>query len=130
MDDVSRFHGLTRSQLMSRIRSRGNKKTELVMALLLRSSRIRGWRRHQPILGRPDFVFRKERLALFVDGCFWHGCRKHYRPPNTRGQFWKGKVETNRARDRRINRGLRRQGWNVLRFWEHDLRESERVIAR
>ncbi len=73
-----KFAGLPRSELMSRIRARGNKKTELALVTLLRTNRITGWRRHQPLLGRPDFIFRKRRLAVFVDGCFWHGFSRCY----------------------------------------------------
>ena len=72
-----------RSQVMAAIRSRGNKDTELKLATILRAAHITGWRRHQPIPGRPDFVFRRARLAIFVDGCFWHGCPKHGRKPGS-----------------------------------------------
>lgn len=126
-DDLSRFHGLTRSQLMARIRCRGNKKTELAMMALLRHNEIKGWRRHQPLPGRPDFVFPRERTALFVDGCFWHGCPKHYRRPTTNSRFWSEKVDANRARDLRTTRALKRIGWRVLRVWECDIaREAGR----
>lgn len=117
-EDLSRFHGLTRSQLMARIRSRGNKKTEVALLALFRAHRITGWRRHQPLPGRPDFVFPRERVAVFVDGCFWHGCPRHYKAPGTRSEFWQGKVTTNRARDLRVTRALRAAGWRVVRVWE------------
>lgn len=117
-EDLSRFHGLTRSQLMARIRSRGNKKTEVAMVALLRANGITGWRRHQSLPGRPDFIFRRERVALFVDGCFWHGCPRHYKAPGTRSGFWQTKVQTNRTRDVCVTRELRALGWKVLRVWE------------
>ena len=131
-EDLSRFHGLTRSQLMARIRSRGNKKTEVVMVALLRANGITGWRRHQPLPGRPDFIFRRERVALFVDGCFWHGCPRHYRPPTSSRSFWREKVETNRSRDLRVTRALRKAGWTVVRVWECALtrRASARTVGR
>ena len=72
MTDV--FSKKKRSQVMAAIRSKGNKTTELRLASILRAHGISGWRRHQPLFGKPDFVFRRERLAVFVDGCFWHGC--------------------------------------------------------
>jgi DNA mismatch endonuclease, patch repair protein len=132
VDNLSRFHGLTRSQLMSRIRSRGNKKTELAMIAFFRMRRITGWRRHQPLPGRPDFIFRKERVAVFVDGCFWHGCPVHYRKPKTSARFWSEKIEANRRRDVRVTRALRKLGWRVLRFWECGLtsRENGLRVAR
>lgn len=120
-EDLRRFHGLTRSQLMARIRSRNNKKTELALLRMLKAHSISGWRRHEPLPGRPDFVFRAERVAVFVDGCFWHGCPRHYKPPTTRPAFWRAKIEQNQARDRRVSRSLRRAGWKVLRLWECDL---------
>jgi DNA mismatch endonuclease (patch repair protein) len=147
MSDV--FTKAKRSEVMSRIRSRGNKDTELALAKLLRRSKITGWRRHLEIRGRarsplravgqtsksgahgvtrptfrvrPDFVFRQARLALFVDGCFWHGCPKHGTRPAGNRSFWKKKFARNQARDRLVNRALRRAGWRVLRIWEHTLR--------
>lgn len=110
-----------RSELMSRVRSKGNLSTELRFIALFRKTGIVGWRRSYPLIGKPDFVFRRERVAVFVDGCFWHGCPRHYKPPGTRGAFWRNKVETNRDRDRRVTRALRKAGWTVLRVWEHDL---------
>ena len=82
MPDV--FTKAKRSEVMSRIRGRGNKDTELALAKLLRRHRITGWRRNQPVFGKPDFVFPKLKLAVFVDGCFWHGCPKHASKSNAK----------------------------------------------
>jgi len=112
----------SRSYCMSRIRGSGNRETELRMMELLRANHITGWRRRWPLLGLPDFVFLASRVALFVDGCFWHGCPKHYIKPKNNRAFWKRKLDANRARDRQVNRELRRKGWRVVRIWEHDLR--------
>jgi len=117
-----------RSWLMSRVRSRGNKSTEIKFAKLLRKHGIVGWRRNQKVLGNPDFVFPKNRVAIFIDGCFWHGCPKHGEIPATNRSFWKKKIEQNAARDRLISDKLRRNGWHVYRFWEHDL--DGRLINR
>jgi len=119
--EVTRFAGLSRSALMSRIRSRGNKKTEMALACLLKANHITGWRRQQAVFGKPDFLFRAHRLALFVDGCFWHGCPRCYRRPKSNRKFWDAKCARNRERDRRVNRELRRRGWRILRIWEHEL---------
>lgn len=70
---------------------------------------------------RPDFVFPRLRVALFVDGCFWHGCPRHGTKPKTRASFWLAKITGNKARDRRVNRALRGRGWTVVRVWEHEL---------
>src|SRR5439155_5230684 len=117
-------------QVMAAIRSRGNKDTELRLAAILRTHGITGWRRHQPLPGRPDFVFRRERLAVFVDGCFWHGCPKHGRNPSSNRAYWLPKLRRNRQRDLETTRELRRLGWRVLRVWEHDLRKADLVAAK
>ena len=106
---------------MSRIRGRGNKYTEIALARLLRQNKITGWRRHLPIFGRPDFAFQKQKLVVFVDGCFWHGCPKHSSLPATNRAFWKRKFSANKLRDILVTRTLRSQGWRVLRIWEHEL---------
>lgn len=129
MPDV--FHKAKRSQVMSRIRGRGNKATELALMQLLRRHGITGWRRFQNVFGRPDFLFRQVRLALFVDGCFWHGCPKHCKIPAGNRAFWKKKFTANKARDRRVNRELRKLGWRVIRIWEHDLaRRADACICK
>ena len=74
--------------------------------------------------GCPDFVFVERRLAVFVDGCFWHGCPRCGHYPRTRGAFWKAKIDRTRDRDRERNKELRKRGWKVLRFWEHDLQSK------
>jgi DNA mismatch endonuclease (patch repair protein) len=119
MPDV--FTKAKRSDVMSRIRSRGNKGTELAMIRVFRAHGITGWRRHQSVFGKPDFIFPKLRLAVFVDGCFWHGCPIHATKPRSNAMFWRRKLAMNKARDRFVNRALRRAGWRVLRIWEHEL---------
>ena len=127
MADV--FTKKKRSLVMAAIRSRGNKDTELKLTLILRSAGITGWRRHQPVAGHPDFIFRRERLAVFVDGCFWHGCRWHCRMPKSRTEFWNPKIARNKKRDHTVNALLRKCGWRVLRIWEHSLRDPARAAA-
>ena len=128
MPDV--FTKVKRSEVMSRIRGHGNKATELALMKLMRRHHITGWRRHRPVFGKPDFVFPKARPAVFVDGCFWHACPKHSNLPANNRRFWKEKMEANKARDRRVNRTLRNQGWRVLRIWEHSLRKPDQVARR
>lgn len=122
-----------RSRNMASIRSKGNKTTETRFVDLLRASRISGWRRHMSLPGKPDFVFRLSRLAVFVDGCFWHGCPQCYRLPEDNRPYWKVKVLSNRRRDQRRSRQLRSLKWQVLRIWEHSLKSPRgraRVLAR
>jgi DNA mismatch endonuclease (patch repair protein) len=81
---------------------------------------------------RPDFVFRKARLALFVDGCFWHNCPRHATKPKNNRAFWRRKLSANLKRDKLVNRALRRAGWRVVRIWEHELgvKSWERLVKR
>jgi DNA mismatch endonuclease (patch repair protein) len=163
MADV--FSKYKRSEVMSHIRSRGNKDTEVALARLLRRHKISGWRRQVELRiknvelrmmpggsthkirsskfatrnskirhfkVRPDFIFRRSRLAMFVDGCFWHGCPEHGTQPKGNRTFWKNKFATNKSRDQLVNRALRSAHWRVLRIWECELaRKNEaRLLNR
>ena len=111
-----------RSAVMARVRSSGNRDTEVALARWFRREGITGWRRRQRVFGKPDFVFWRERVAVFVDGCFWHGCPRHGTMPKQNGEFWAAKLARNKARDRLVTRTLRREGWQVVRIWEHALK--------
>lgn len=126
------FGGLSRAELMSRVRSKGNLTTERRLAALLRRTGLRGWRTQQPLPGRPDFAWRRAKVAVFVDGCFWHGhnCGKNI-SPKTNPREWQKKISGNKARDIHISRRLRRQGWAVVRIWECQLaKEPEKCLSR
>lgn len=128
MDKISREQ---RSKNMSAIRSRGNKTTEAELASLFRRNKIVGWRRHhRKIYGSPDFIFPKAKLAVFADGCFWHGCKKHCIMPKSNKDYWSKKIARNKARDRKVNAFYGAKGWKVLRIWEHDLREQPTKLVR
>lgn len=128
MADV--FSRKKRSEIMANVKGRGNVNTELRLMGILRAHRITGWRRNAPVYGHPDFVFPKCQVALFVDGCFWHGCPKHGSQPATNRSFWRRKLARNLARDRHVSYELRKEGWSVVRVWQHDLREPTRVAER
>ena len=115
---------------MAAIRSTGNRATELRLASIFRAQGITGWRRHQRLPGKPDFIFRRQRLAVFVDGCFWHGCARHLRVPRDNRPYWKHKIARIIQRDRQTNRHLRKAGWRVVRIWEHALRSPVLVARR
>ena len=115
---------------MARVRGRGNRSTEEKLVRLFRQAGIKGWRRHLRLPGTPDFAFPKNRLVIFVDGCFWHGCPKHATFPTTRRDFWLTKFASNKLRDRRVNRELRQLGWRVLRIWEHELKRPQSCLQR
>jgi DNA mismatch endonuclease (patch repair protein) len=112
----------SRSKTMRAIRSRGNMATEVPFRLALVRRRIRGWKMH-PRIGeaRPDFYFPNHKLAVFIDGCFWHGCPKCGHIPKTNVAFWRKKIELNQQRDHSNCMGLKMAGIDVQRFWEHDI---------
>lgn len=128
MSDV--FTNRKRSEVMSHIRGSGNKDTELAMVRIFREQHIAGWRRNQPVFGKPDFIFPKKKIAVFVDGCFWHCCKKHSTIPRNNHDFWLNKLNANKTRDKLVNRELRKKGWMVIRIWEHELKEKEKVAKR
>lgn len=129
MADV--FSKTQRSKVMAAIRGKGNRSTEWRLRARFIASGISGWRMHPAeIPGKPDFVFLKKRIAIFVDGCFWHGCGLCRNIPRSNRSFWENKIEKNRKRDRKISRQLKKSGWQVLRFWEHDLKKRPAECCR
>lgn len=120
-----------RSALMAKVKSRKNKSTEMRVAAVLIRAGVRGWKRHTTeIAGRPDFYFPAQRIAVFVDGCFWHGCPKCRRNvPTNRREFWIEKIAKNRKRDRAVNRALRQGGLRVMRVWEHSLNDRRWLVS-
>ena len=127
---VDTFTKTERSALMARIRSHGNAATELRFLRFLKESGITGWRRRYKLFGKPDFVFPKSRLAVFVDGCFWHGCPRCYREPKSNRSFWRNKVATNRKRASLVNSELRRKNWLVIRIWQHQLANRRQAALK
>jgi DNA mismatch endonuclease (patch repair protein) len=119
-----------RGEVMALVKSKGNKSTEAALARLFRAEGVKGWRRHLPLPGKPDFCFPGARVAVFVDGCFWHGCPEHYRRPKTNRRFWDEKRERNMARDQMVSRELRACGYVVIRVFEHELRSPGAVLAK
>ena len=115
-----------RSWVMSRIKGKDTK-IEIRMNEILQETGTK-YRKHPEMYGNPDFVVKEEKIVIFCDGDFWHGYnyRKKRKPPQ---KFWREKINRNMKRDVRISRKLRRQGWSVLRFWEHDIEKRPRVCA-
>ena len=124
------FSPKQRSEIMSRVKGRENEATEVRLIQILRKYRITGWRRRAAIFGKPDFIFPAAHLAVFTDGCFWHGCPTHGSIPATNRSFWKAKLNKNKMRDKVVNRRLKRTGWYVLRIWQHELRTPDKVARR
>jgi DNA mismatch endonuclease (patch repair protein) len=114
-----------RSHIMAAVKGTGSKSTEWRLRGALVRFGVSGWRMNaKDVLGKPDFLFEEQRLAVFVDGCFWHGCPQHYRRPSTSQSYWDAKVARNIARDEKTNKELTALGYRVVRFWEHAVRES------
>lgn len=116
---------------MRAVKSEGNASTELRVMGILRRAKLSGWRRHLPLPGRPDFAWPRAKVALFVDGCFWHGCPYCQRSATIANRdYWQQKIARNVRRDRRVSRQLRADGWSVLRVWEHALVFEDRLLTR
>ncbi|RKT04884.1 T/G mismatch-specific endonuclease [Streptomyces sp. 3211.6] len=111
-----------RRRNMQAIRSRDTKPERVIRQLVhAQGLRYRVAARPLPDLRRTaDLVFRRAKVAVFIDGCYWHGCPEHYVPPRTNPGYWSDKVARNMARDRDTDQQLERAGWLVLRFWEHE----------
>lgn len=119
---------LDRSQQMSRIRGK-NTKPEMVLRRALWSAGLRYRVHWRTPAGRPDVVFPGPRVAVFIDGCFWHGCPDHYVRPGTREDLWSSKLRENVDRDRRQTRELEEAGWTVVRVWEHEVFERTAEVV-
>jgi DNA mismatch endonuclease (patch repair protein) len=116
---------------MRAIRSRGNRSTEWRLRAMLVHRAVRGWKLHPGnVLGVPDFFFRFEKLAVFVDGCFWHGCPKCGHIPKSNTEYWQRKIDGNRKRDRRVTKELRKTGYKVIRIWECEVRSNPGHCAK
>lgn len=122
MTDV--FSKEKRSQVMRAVRSKGNKSTEIALIKIFKNRKISGWRRNFNLIGKPDFVFPKKKIVVFVDGCYWHGhtCRK--RKPGHNNEYWKEKISNNKKRDKFVTKKLRSVGWQVIRIWECEIRKK------
>jgi DNA mismatch endonuclease (patch repair protein) len=113
---------------MSRIRGK-HTGPELALRSALWREGLR-YRVHVSLPGKPDLAFPSARVAVFIDGCFWHGCPEHSTRPKANAGFWREKIGGNIARDTRVNEALKSLGWRVLRFWEHDLsRNVQRPVT-
>ncbi|MGA8777119.1 MAG: very short patch repair endonuclease [Methanoregula sp.] len=118
-----------RTRNMSNIRGK-NTGPELKLRKLLWSHGIRGYRIHYNLPGKPDIVFTKKKIAIFIDGCFWHKCPICFQEPETRKEFWMKKIQSNVERDDKVNLQLKSDGWTVMRFWEHDVRKNPEAIVK
>ena len=117
-----------RSYNMSRIKGRNTKPEILLRKALWRAGYRYSLKSKLP--GRPDIVLARFKIAIFVDGCFWHRCPTHFKPPVNNQKFWSKKIEGNVLRDKRNSKTLKKQGWKVLRLWEHDIEKRLPAVLR
>lgn len=126
MADV--FDEKKRSEIMKNVRSRNNKSTELKLIQVFRENSIKGWRRGYPVKGHPDFVFLDKKIAVFVDGCFWHGHDCRNTRPADNADYWTKKRERNMKHDKEITELFEKRGWRVIRIWECELKKKNRDL--
>ena len=117
-----------RSQVMKQVKSKGNKSTEIKIIDYFKEKHITGWRRNYKAKGHPDFVFPEQRIALFIDGCFWHGHDCRNTKPVTNTGFWDSKRQYNMEHDQIITRLFEKRGWTVIRIWECELKKKNRGV--
>jgi len=113
-----------RSQIMRQIKSSRNKSTEMKLLHYFKKQGIKGWRRNYKLFGKPDFVILKIRMAIFVDGCFWHGHNCRNTKPKDNYEYWDTKIKRNIKRDSIVSAYLRAKRWNVIRLWECELKNE------
>jgi len=123
------FSAKKRSWIMAQVKSTGGRSTEKLFVTVLCESKIVGWRRRYPIFGKPDFAFPRKKVAVFIDGCFWHGHPQKCRVPQSNREYWVKKISRNVARDKLVTQTLKDKGWNVLRIWE-DAVAKPSTVAR
>lgn len=126
MADV--FDKQQRSQIMRKVKSCGNKSTEIKLISVFRENNISGWRRNYAVKGHPDFVFLKMKIAVFVDGCFWHGHNCRNTTPSDNKDYWDKKRERNIRHDREVTAIFEARGWTVIRIWECELKKKNVTI--
>ncbi len=113
-----------RSEIMRAVTPKGNKTTEIKLICLFKQNAITGWQRHYPIFGKPDFVFKNKKIAIFIDGCFWHGHNCRNTKPKDNAEYWRKKIIKNKERDWTVTKTLAEKKWKVVRLWECELKKN------
>lgn len=126
MTDI--FDNEKRSYIMSKVRPKNNKSTELELIKIFKENNITGWKRNYPAKGHPDFVFLDKKIAIFVDGCFWHGHDCRNTRPSDNAEYWRKKRERNIKHDKEVTALFEQRGWTVIRIWECELKKKKKQI--
>jgi DNA mismatch endonuclease (patch repair protein) len=119
MSDI--FDKEKRSSIMRSVKSSKNQSTELKLISIFKENNIKGWRRGVKLKGKPDFIFRDKKIAIFADGCFWHGHQCRNTKPRDNSDYWHAKIQKNMQRDIEVTNYLTQKGWKVIRIWECEL---------
>jgi DNA mismatch endonuclease, patch repair protein len=114
-----------RSEIMRKVKSNLNESTEIKMIQIFRKHKIHGWRRKYKLFGNPDFVFPNYTVAVFTDGCFWHGHDCRNTKPETNKEYWNKKINNNKNRDKTVNNTLKKENWTVIRIWECEIKKEK-----
>lgn len=121
MTDI--FSKKKRSEIMSRVRAKETG-IEILFRKALWKAGFRYRKNVRRYFGTPDIVLKKYKTVIFIDSCFWHGCKKHGTMPKTRRTFWENKIERNTERDKKVIRYYKKEGWKVIRIWEHEIKKN------
>jgi DNA mismatch endonuclease, patch repair protein len=116
-----------RSSLMGKIKSKETKLEKIVWKILSEQG-IRYRKNSSKHFGKPDIVITSKKLVIFIDGCFWHGCKKHCRIPEANHDYWVNKINRNKERDKQVNTYYKKTNWKVIRVWEHDLKIQKIIL--
>lgn len=117
-----------RSRIMGSIKGKDTL-LELKFEKILKDAGLKFRRNVKELPGRPDVVFKNKKIVIFVDGCFWHGCKEHFSPPKSNRWFWMKKISDNIERDKLINKFYKKMGWRVLRIWQHDMNKKSKRVS-
>ena len=118
-----------RSEIMSKVRSKDSK-IEIDFRKAIWKEGFRYSKNPTKYFGQPDLVLKKHKAVIFIDSCFWHGCKKHCRLPATRKKYWTEKIERNKQRDKEVNRHYKKIGWKVIRVWEHQSKNLGKIVKK
>lgn len=121
MTDI--FSKKKRSEIMSKVRSKDTK-LEIEFGKKLKKAGFSFRKNSARYFGKPDFVLLKHKTVIFLDSCFWHGCKKHCRIPTTRKKYWVEKIARNKERDKEVSRHYKKLNWKIIRIWEHDIKNK------
>jgi len=116
-----------RSDVMSSVKSKGTKLENFFAQEMINQGVKFSQRNVTNLIGKPDFIFKRKKIAILIDSCFWHGCKKHLRLPASNQVYWTAKIARNRKKDRQVTKKLKEEGWLVLRIWEHSLRNPTKL---